>query len=409
MALGGAWDVAIVGGGIVGLATARALGPRPRVVVLEAEPRLAAHQSGRNSGVLHSGLYYEPGSAKARLCVAGRAAMLAFCERHAIPYEMCGKFVVATSPDEVTRLDPLAERGRANGLTGVRRLAPDELRTHEPNVAGLAALHVPETSIVDFARVVAALADEVRAAGGRVALGARLLACRRTADGLVLETTAGAVHAAHLVNCAGLHSDRVARRCGVAPGLAIVPFRGDFWFVRRPLVRGLVYPMPDPAFPFLGVHFTRRIDGTLEAGPNAVLALAREGYRRTSVAPRDVAALAAYAGTWRLVARHWRAGLGELWRSLSKRAFVAALRRLVPSLDAADLAPGGTGVRAQAVLRDGTLVDDFRIAEAEGMIHVLNAPSPAATASLAIGETIAAMAARRFGMPDARTTGARTR
>jgi L-2-hydroxyglutarate oxidase LhgO len=402
---GAPWDVAIAGGGIVGLATARALGPRVRVVVLEAETRLAAHQSGRNSGVLHSGLYYAPGSFKARLCVAGRAAMLRFCEAHAIPYAVRGKLVVATVPAEVPRLEALAERGRTNGLAGLRRLAADEIRAHEPNVAGVAALWVPETGVVDFARVAAALADEVRAAGGEVALGARVVGCRRERGGLVLETTAGAVHAAHVVACAGLHADRVARLCGIAPGLAIVPFRGEFWRVRRALVRGLVYPVPDPAFPFLGVHFTRRIDGTLEAGPNAVLALAREGYRRTSVSPRDVAALAADAGTRRLVARHWRMGLGELWRSFSKRASVAALRRLVPSLDAADLAPGGAGVRAQAVLADGTLVDDFRIVEAERMIHVLNAPSPAATASLAIGETIATMAARRLALPAASRPG----
>jgi L-2-hydroxyglutarate oxidase len=395
----GGFDVAVVGGGIVGLATARALGARPgvRVVVLEAERRLAAHQSGHNSGVIHSGLYYRPGSLKARLCVAGREAMYRFCAEHDVPHERCGKLVVATDAAEAASLDELLRRGRANGLAGLRRLGPEEIREREPRVAGTGALHVPETGIVDYARVTAALAAEVSAAGGEIRLGARLIACRAEPGGLVLETAAGAVHAANLVNCAGLQSDRVARRCGVEPGLAIVPFRGEYHdLVRRDLVRHLVYPVPDPGFPFLGVHFTRTIAGGVEAGPNAVLALKREGYGRASFSARDALALAAYGGAWRMAARYWRAGLGEIWRSLSTRAFVAALRRLVPALEPADLVRGGAGVRAQAVLPDGTLADDFRFVEAERMIHVLNAPSPAATASLAIGATIADTAVRRF-------------
>jgi (S)-2-hydroxyglutarate dehydrogenase len=393
------WDVAVVGGGIVGTATALALAERGRtVVVLEAEARLAAHQSGHNSGVVHSGLYYRPGSLKAENCVAGREAMYRFCAEHGIPHERCGKLVVATAEDELPALAELERRGHANGLAGVRRLGRDEMREREPEVAGLAGLLVPETGIVDYARVTAAIAERVRAAGGEIRTGARLLACRHEPDGLAADTAAGAVHARLLVNCAGLQSDRVARLCGVEPGLAIVPFRGEYWALapaRRHLVRHLVYPVPDPAFPFLGVHFTRTIDGTVEAGPNAVLALRREGYRWTDVSPRDLAALAGYPGFWRMARQHWKTGLGEVHRSLSKRAFVAALRRLVPALRPGDLVPAGAGVRAQAVLPDGRLLDDFRIVEGPHSVHVLNAPSPAATASLAIGRRVAEMVADR--------------
>jgi L-2-hydroxyglutarate oxidase len=393
------WDVVVVGGGIVGTATALALAERGRsVAVLEGEARLAAHQSGHNSGVVHSGLYYRPGSLKAENCVAGREAMYRFCAEHDIPHERCGKLVVATAEDELPALAELERRGHANGLAGVRRLGRDEMREREPEVAGLAGLLVPETGIVDYARVTAAIAERVRAAGGEIRTGARLLACRHEPDGLAADTTAGAVHARLLVNCAGLQSDRVARLCGVDPGLAIVPFRGEYWALapaRRHLVRHLVYPVPDPAFPFLGVHFTRTIGGAVEAGPNAVLALRREGYRWTDVSPRDLAALAGYPGFWRMARRHWRTGLGEVHRSLSKHAFVAALRRLVPALRPDDLVPAGAGVRAQAVLPDGRLLDDFRIVEGAQSVHMLNAPSPAATASLAIGRRVAAMVARR--------------
>jgi L-2-hydroxyglutarate oxidase len=393
------WDVVVVGGGIVGTATALALAERGRsVAVLEGEARLAAHQSGHNSGVVHSGLYYRPGSLKAENCVAGREAMYRFCAEHDIPHERCGKLVVATAEDELPALAELERRGHANGLAGVRRLGRDEMREREPEVAGLAGLLVPETGIVDYARVTAAIAERVRAAGGEIRTGARLLACRHEPDGLAADTTAGAVHARLLVNCAGLQSDRVARLCGVDPGLAIVPVRGEYWALapaRRHLVRHLVYPVPDPAFPFLGVHFTRTIGGAVEAGPNAVLALRREGYRWTDVSPRDLAALAGYPGFWRMARRHWRTGLGEVHRSLSKHAFVAALRRLVPALRPDDLVPAGAGVRAQAVLPDGRLLDDFRIVEGAQSVHMLNAPSPAATASLAIGRRVAAMVARR--------------
>jgi len=304
---------------------------------------------------------------------------------------------VATDPGELAALAELERRGTANGLAGLRRMGPEELREREPHVAGAGGLLVPDTGIVDFARVTAALAGRVRAAGGEVRTGTRLLGCRPVPGGLVLETNRGPLETHHLVNCGGLQSDRIARLCGVEPGLAIVPFRGDYWHVaRRDLVRHLVYPVPDPAFPFLGVHFTRTIHGHLEAGPNAVLALRREGYARTSISPRDVAALVAYGGFWRMAGHYWRTGAGELYRAFSRRAFVAALRHLVPALEPGDLRRAGAGVRAQAVLPDGRLADDFRIAEGERTIHVLNAPSPAATASLAIGQTIAGMAARRF-------------
>ena len=397
------FEVAIIGGGIVGMATAMALTRRSRVslLVLEAEDRLAPHQTGNNSGVIHSGLYYKPGSQKARTCIEGREALYRFCAERGIAHERCGKLVVATSPDEVPRLDELERRGGANGLEGLRRLGPHELREVEPHVAGIAGLFVPHTGIVDYVAVTKAYADEVRERGGEIVLRARLRRLRRSGGGLLLETAAGTFAAAHLVNCAGLQSDRVARLCGADPGVRIVPFRGEYFELaehRRHLVRNLIYPVPDPSFPFLGVHFTRRVTGGVEAGPNAVLALKREGYRKTSLSPRDALATLMYPGFWRLATRYWRMGSGEMWRSWSKPAFVRALQRLLPELQAADLAPGGAGVRAQALAPDGSLVDDFSIVAGGGMIHVLNAPSPAATASIAIGRHIADLAAREFGL-----------
>ena len=397
------YDVAVIGGGIVGTATAMALTARARLtlVVLEAEPGLAAHQTGHNSGVIHSGLYYKPGSLKARNCVEGREELYRFCERHEIPHERCGKLVVATCAEELPALDELERRGRANGLKGLARLGPAEIRRFEPAVSGIAGLHVPETGIVDYVQVTEAFASLVRSAGGEVRTGAGVRRVARHADGLVLETAAGEVACRALVNCAGLQSDRVARLCGVAPGLQIVPFRGEYYELipeRRHLVRNLIYPVPDPRFPFLGVHFTRMIHGGVEAGPNAVLAFKREGYRRTSFSPRDTAELLGYGGFWRMAAKYWAMGLGEMYRSASTGAFVRALRRLVPDLSRGDLKPGGAGVRAQALEPTGALVDDFRIVEAERMIHVLNAPSPAATASISIGRTIGAMAVANFGL-----------
>ena len=396
------YDVAVVGGGIVGMATAMALLDPPglRVVVLEAEDRLAPHQTGNNSGVVHSGLYYKPGSLKATNCVEGREALIRFCERHDVPLERCGKLVVATRREELPRLEELFRRGTANGLRGIRRIPGEQIPELEPHAVGLAALAVPETGIVDFVQVTEAFADRVRQSDGEIMLSTRVTACRRKAAELVLETRGCTVRCRNVVNCAGLHSDRVARMCGVDPGVAIIPFRGEYYVLvphRRDLVRGLIYPVPDPQFPFLGVHFTRRIDGGVEAGPNAVLALKREGYRKLDFSLRDAASLVTLSGFWRMAARHWRMGFGEIHRSLSKGAFVHALRRLVPDLREADLIRGGAGVRAQAVAPDGFLLDDFRIVQADRMVHVLNAPSPAATASISIGGTIARIARAQFG------------
>jgi (S)-2-hydroxyglutarate dehydrogenase len=398
------YDVAVVGGGIVGLATADALiaGSSRSLIVLEAEPRLAAHQSGRNSGVIHSGLYYRPGSLKARYCVEGGRAMYRFCAEHGIAHERCGKLVVATEVAELPALEELERRGRANGLEGIRRLGPDEARAHEPHVTAVAALLVPETGIVDYVAVAHALAARVRAGGGEVVTGARVRQCRRDGGAFVLETPAGVFESRHVIGCAGLQSDRLARHCGVEPGLQIIPFRGDYYELRperRSLVRNLIYPVPDPELPFLGVHFTRRIDGTVEAGPNAVLALRREGYRPWSFSPADALAVATYPGFWHMARRYWRTGIDEVARAFSKRAFVNALRRLVPEIGPADVRRRGAGVRAQAVAPGGQLVDDFRIVGGDGTIHVLNAPSPAATASLVIGEHIARMAAESFDLP----------
>ena len=390
-------DVAVVGGGLVGLATALALaeGHGRTVAVLEAEDRLAAHQSGHNSGVIHSGLYYKPGSLKAKLCVEGARELYRFCEEEEIAHERCGKLVVATREDELPRLEDLERRGQANGLTGLRRLRKEEIREHEPHAAGIAALWVPETGIVDYPAVARAYGRRIEARGGTVWTGARVQAVRRDGPGLVVETTRGAVACKSLVNCAGLQSDRVARLCGASVDVRIIPFRGEYYELvpeRHDLVRGLIYPVPDPSFPFLGVHLTRMVKGGVEAGPNAVLALKREGYRWTDISPRDVAASAAWPGLWRLAARFWRTAVFEVWRSLVKSAFVRDLQRLVPEIRDQDLFRAGAGVRAQAMERNGALVDDFRIVHSENAIHVLNAPSPAATASLAIGRTIAEMA-----------------
>jgi len=396
-------DIAVIGGGIVGLATAMALAEPggPRVVVLEAEAGLAAHQTGHNSGVIHSGLYYAPGSLKARLCAEGREAMFRFCAAHGIPHQRCGKLVVAATDQEIPRLDELERRGRANGLTGIARLAPEQIREREPHACGVAALLVPETGITDFAAVAEAMAVRVRAAGGEVVTGARVIGLKREAAGLVLETARGPVRARALVGCAGLQADRVARAGGVDPGVAIVPFRGEYWEIvpeRRHLVRHLIYPVPDPRFPFLGVHFTRLARGGIEAGPTAVLALAREGYARTSVSARDLAEMALWPGFWGLALRHWRVGLSERRRARDTRALAEHLRRLVPEIRAEDLRYRGAGVRAQALDARGRLLDDFHIVEGDRQIHVLNAPSPAATASIAIGREIAGRARARFGL-----------
>lgn len=390
-------DVAVVGGGLVGAATALALADRHglRVVVLEAENRLAAHQSGHNSGVIHSGLYYKPGSLKATLCVQGARDLVRFCEEEGIAHERCGKLVVATREDELPRLDELERRGQANGLVGLQRLRGEQIREHEPHAVGIAALWVPETGIVDYPAVARAYGKRIQALGGEVWTGARLLGVRRDGGNLVAETTRGAVTCELLVNCAGLQSDRVAKLCGASVDVQIIPFRGEYYELvpgRRSLVKGLIYPVPDPRFPFLGVHLTRMIGGGVEAGPNAVLALKREGYRWRDISPRDMTSTATWPGFWKMATRFWSIGAFEVWRSLMKSAFVRDLQRLVPEIRTEDLYRSGAGVRAQAVDRTGGLLDDFRIVRSDRAIHVLNAPSPAATASLAIGRKVAGMA-----------------
>lgn len=386
-------DVLVIGGGIVGLSTAHALAglaPGTRVVVLEKEDGPARHQTNRNSGVIHSGIYYKPGSLKARFAVRGAAEMVKFCAEHGIPHEVTGKLIVATGRDELPRLHALVQRGRENGIP-VRELGPTQISEYEPEVRGLAAIHVGTTGIVDYGRVAQQLAE---ASGAEIVYGGAVDLISRRASGVAVRTSDGlVVRARVLVNCAGLQCDRIARLAGDDPGMRILPFRGEYYDLARPeLVRGLVYPVPDPAFPFLGVHLTRGIGGGVHVGPNAVPALAREGYGWGVVRPRDLADELAWPGSWRMAARHWRYGAGEVRRSLSKAAFVEAVRRLLPAVRGEDLVPAAAGVRAQAVLRDGTLVDDFLIREGERTVHVLNAPSPAATASLPIGREIAGRA-----------------
>lgn len=386
-------DVAIIGGGIVGLAAAYRAGirfPGRTIVVLDKEAAVAQHQSGRNSGVLHSGIYYKPGSLKAVNCRAGKAAMESFCEAEGIPFERCGKVIVATRPDELPRLDTLYERGQANGVV-CERIDSGRLREIEPHAAGLQAIHVPEAGIVDYATVCRRLAERIAAAGGRILLNATVTGLANRDASVVVESTAGDVEAAVAVNCAGLYSDRIARWSGADVATKIVPFRGEYFTLTpeaRPLVKALIYPVPDPQFPFLGVHFTRMIHGGVECGPNAVLAFSREGYTKTTLNVRDLVESLTFRGFLAMTSRYWRTGLGEMHRSVSKAAFVRALQRLVPELIGDDLQPARAGVRAQAVTRDGVLVDDFLIDATGRVINVLNAPSPAATSALNIGDLI---------------------
>jgi L-2-hydroxyglutarate oxidase len=387
------YDVAIIGGGIVGLATGLAIGqrhPRARLLILEKEQMVAAHQTGHNSGVIHSGIYYKPGSLKAALCREGNRAMAAFCREHGIAHDVCGKLIVAVEPEEMPRLQTLYMRGQENGLE-VAMLTSDEAREHEPHVRCMAAIHVPSTGIVDYRQVSRVYAELFQTRGGCLQLGACVQHLRSTPDGHVIETDRSAFEARFVVNCAGLHSDRIARLEGHAPA-RIIPFRGEYYELkpeRRDLVRGLIYPVPNPAFPFLGVHLTRMIDGSVHAGPNAVLSLKREGYRKTDIDLRDLYDTLSYPGFWRLAARNASEGMREIVRSLSKAAFVRSLQRLLPEIKIEDVLPTHAGVRAQAVAQDGRLVDDFLLVERSGSLHVCNAPSPAATASLAIGEKIA--------------------
>jgi len=392
-------DVLIVGGGIVGLGTALALTGRASVAVIETEKHVAQHQTGHNSGVIHSGLYYKPGSAKARTCAEGRELLYRFCAENSIPHDRCGKLVVATDASELPALDELERRGTANGLRGVTRLTGEQLREVEPHVRGVAGLRVAETGIVNYKAVAEVYARKITEAGGAVRTEAQFLGCKTDQDGLTAETTAGPVRAKLLVNCAGLYSDRVARLCGVEPGVRIVPFRGEYYELKpraEHLCRHLIYPVPDARLPFLGVHFTRMIGGGVECGPNAVLAFRREGYRLHDASARDLWELTTTPGFWKMARRFWRTGLNEMYRSLSRRAFWHALQKLIPDVSFHDLTPAGAGVRAQAVAPDGKLVDDFFIRQAPRMVHVLNAPSPAATASISIGRSIAEMALKEL-------------
>jgi L-2-hydroxyglutarate oxidase len=397
-------DIVIIGGGIVGLAVALEITkrfPRLRLLLLEKEDRVGQHQSSHNSGVIHSGVYYQPGSLKARLCVEGARAMIEFCRAHDIPHQVCGKVIVAVHQQEFPRLEELRRRGEVNGLTGLQMIGPEQLREIEPCASGLRALVVPSTGITDYALVCEKYAELIRAQGGTILTSTAVTGLRHLTSEVGVETSGPSFSTNYLINCAGLFSDRIAGMAGGRPDVIIVPFRGEYYHLisqRSSLVRALIYPVPDPQFPFLGVHFTRRVSGTVDAGPNAVLAFRREGYRRTDFNLRDLASSLAFPGFWRMTAKHWRSGLDEFHRSLSKPAFVRALQRLLPELRAEDLIPGGSGVRAQALRRDGTLVDDFQFVPSGRILHVLNVPSPAATASLIIGRTIVSTAVDRSGL-----------
>lgn len=387
--------IIIIGGGIVGLATAFKLGrrlPSAHITLLEKEAAVGRHQSGNNSGVLHAGLYYKPGSNKSRLVVTGIQEMVAFCREHEIPHEICGKLVVAVDEAEVARLRGLHERGQQNGLQGLRWLERDQMREIEPHAGGIAALHVPQEGIVDYPKVCEVLQQTISAQGGRVVTGAKVTRLQPQSGGWLVHSAAGDFEADFLVNCAGLHCDRVGALAGEKREVRIVPFRGEYYQIKRErqhLVRNLIYPVPDPQFPFLGVHFTRLIHGGIEAGPNAVLAFAREGYRKTDFNPADLFDALTFPGLWRFLAKHKRMSWEEIKRSFSKQLFCASLQRLVPEIRPDDLEPGGAGVRAQAMSPDGSLVQDFCFQQSRRALHVLNAPSPAATASLAIGEQVA--------------------
>lgn len=394
-------DIAIIGGGIVGLATAYQAGlrfPGRKIVVLDKETSVARHQTGHNSGVLHSGIYYRPGSLRAINCREGKKAMEAFCESEGIPFERCGKVIVATTTEENARLETLYERGQTNGINCVL-IGPDQLREIEPHAAGVRAIHVPEAGIVDYGAVCERLVAKIRDAGGTILLSAAVTGITSRDDNVIVQTRAEDVQAKVAVNCAGLYSDRIARLSSAKVQAQIVPFRGEYYELRpnaRRLVKSLIYPVPDPRFPFLGVHFTKMIGGGVECGPNAVLAFAREGYTKSAVNLRDLAESLFYPGFLRMAAKYWRTGLGEMWRSVNKGAFVTALQRLVPEITADDLHPAPSGVRAQALGRDGNLVDDFVIEEADRVVNVLNAPSPAATSSLNIGGLIVDRVASRL-------------
>ena len=399
-------SVAIIGGGIVGLATGLELScrfPEISLTILEKESTLASHQTGHNSGVIHSGIYYKPGSLKARLCVEGARALVRFCRVHGVPYDICGKVIVATTQEEIPRLAELYRRGMANGLIGLRMLTANEVREIEPHAAGIQGIHVPETGIVDYSTVSAKYAELISERGGTIHLSHEVIGLRPSGKSTVVETTQGPIEASLVINCAGLQSDRVSRLTNAKLDFTIVPFRGEYYDIipeKHHFLRGLLYPVPDPRYPFLGVHFTKRIRGGVEAGPNAVLALDREGYSKTSFRARDMFEYLTFPGFWRMAAEHWQTSIGEYHRSWSKSAFVRALQRLMPEIRANDLVPGGSGVRAQALNVNGKLMDDFHFVFTDGIVHVCNVPSPAATASLAIGKYIVdAVLKREEGSP----------
>lgn len=397
------YDVAVIGGGIVGMSTAMALTERFHLslIVLEKEERLAVHQSGNSSGVIHSGVYYKPRSLKAQYCIEGREALVRFCEGHGIPFRRCGNVIVAVHERELLVLEELIQRGEANGLQGLKRLRTEEIHEFEPYAGGIAGLWVPQTGVVDYTQVTYAYANLVQKSRGVVQTGARLYGFRRYPGEFLLETTKGEVLCHNLINCGGLQSDRIARMCGVDPGIQIIPFRGEYYSLNpecQNLIRNLIFPVPEPNLPFLGAHFTRRIEGKVEVGPNAVLALKREGYHPWSFSGVDSLQIALYIGFWRMARNHWRRGVGEFYRSVRKRAFWKSLKRLIPELGIDDIQWKRAGIRAQAVEPTGLLVDDFRVIHGERMVHVLNAPSPAATASIMIGRAIARMAGENFGL-----------
>ncbi|HIM47243.1 MAG TPA: L-2-hydroxyglutarate oxidase [Dehalococcoidia bacterium] len=400
------YDIVIIGGGILGLSTAMQLlerSPQWRVAVVEKEEELATHQTGHNSGVMHSGIYYRPGSRKAQFCVAGLNNMIKFCEENEIEFQQCGKVIVALHESELGRLQDLYERGTANGVPDLEIVGPERLKEIEPHTAGVRALWAPHTGIVDFTKVAAAFANKFHQAGGDIFTGAAVKKITRSTGSVSLETTKGTLQAKYLINCAGLYADKVASMTGENVGVRIIPFRGEYYTLRQEshhLVSGLIYPVPDPQFPFLGVHFTRNIKGHVEAGPNAVMALRREGYRKRDFSLGDSLGNLAYPGFWKMALKYWKIGMGEVYRSYSRRVFLRDLQRLLPEIQNSDLASGGSGVRAQAVARDGSLLDDFSIIQSGDAIHVLNAPSPGATSSLAIGEHIAGLAIENFGAAD---------
>ena len=397
------FDIAIIGGGIVGLATALALKsrfPKHSLARLEREPKLADHQTGNNSGVIHAGIYYRPGSYKAKLCVEGARLMMEFCEENGVRYDRCGKLIVATGDDEVPRLQMLYERGTANGIQGLEMVAPERIRDIEPHARAVRALYSPNTAITDYRAVAEAMAKRITRAGGGIYLSSKVEVIRRSEGLFYLETGQTTFQCRYVINCSGLFADRIARMMGLRPNVRLIPFRGEYYSLGAEcrLVRGLIYPVPDPQFPFLGVHFTKRIQGGYEAGPNAVLAFAREGYKLTNINCKDLFEMFTFVGFWAMAWKHWRTQAYELYRSVSRGAFLRALQKLVPDLQDRDLEPGGAGVRAQIVTADGSLVDDFLIVEAPNAINVLNAPSPAATASIAIGRHIADLASRSFNL-----------